>query len=144
MGGTVTYSPALPKLSSTTLVNDALTLSGSVGGCTGGGVTSGTLEATSRPSKGSNCKTFATNGTTPTAATFTITWNTHQTSTIALEIQPQKGRPTQPTLNGKVTAGLFKGTQETATVDYRLGAGECTSLDLSTLDFRQVGTLAIA
>ncbi len=135
--GTATFTPALPRLGDRTLVDSVLTLSGTIGSCTGGGVTSGTTEVVAAP-VASNCTTLVAASQPAIVGTLTITWNTNATSTIALELQQVKGKPTQTLITGRVTAGLFKGMQETGTLTYTVPAGGCTTQDLSTLSYKNI------
>jgi hypothetical protein len=145
--GTATFTPPLPKLGKAgdkTVVNTVLTMTGTLDGCTLGGVTSGTTSLVSTLITGASCGTFAAGSTPPIIATLTITWNTQATSTVALRIQAARGRPTSPTLTGTVTAGLFLGLHETSTLGFSLGKTGCTSADLSTVPYTQLTPTDIA
>jgi hypothetical protein len=145
--GTATFTPPLPKLGkvgNNPVVDTVLTMTGTLDGCTLGGVTSGTTSLVSNQIKAANCSTFAAGSPPPIIATLTITWNTQATSTIALRIQVPRNRPTSPTLTGTVTAGLFMGLHETSTLGISLGKTGCTSADLSTAPYTQLTPTDIA
>jgi len=134
--GSAKFTPALPKLGSTTKVIGTFTATGTVSGCVGGGVTGGKTKTVSIKSKtGSNCATLA-KPSTPTKATETITWNTGKTSTVAISLSPIKGKPTtNQQVTGTVTAGMFKGSHQTVSILYKLAAGECVKTGLSTVTY---------
>jgi hypothetical protein len=115
---------------------------GKLGGCTGGGVTSGSLAATIKFTIPSNCTSLLAGAPTGAKGTETITWNTKQKSTVALVLYGVTGKPTQTTAFGPVTAGLFAGLSQTGTLAYTLPTGACTSGGLSKVTFKQVAAQA--
>ena len=122
LSGSVTFSPALPKLGSKSFVLATMTAkSAKVSGCTGGGVTGGTVAMSATFSKPGNCTTVTTSGIpVATKGSETITWNTKAKSTLALTLAGVKGTPSRVTIAGTVTTGLFKGLKETGTVSYAI------------------------
>ena len=121
--GKATFNPPLPKLGSKTLVKTVLTATGTLTGCVGGGVTSGSVKTVSAKSPGSNCTTQLANKTA-SKATETITWNTKQTSTVSITLSPVKGKPAaNKAVSGVVTAGLFKGLHQTGLTVYTPAVG---------------------
>ena len=140
--GTATFSPALPKLASKTKVKPTVTIKGKLGGCTGG-VTSGTFNASLKFSVANNCTSLLAGATTGTKGTESITWNTKKTSTVALTLVGVKGHVTQTKASGPVTAGLFKGSKQSGTLNYTLPTGACTSTGLSKVTFKQLTPIVI-
>ena len=138
--GSATFKPALPKLGvSTKVLSSVSVANGTFGDCVGGGVTAGTVKLASKFSKPGNCATLATGGSAnPTKGTETITWNTKQTSTVALTLTGVNGQPTQAKVTGTVAAGLFKGAKQSGTVAYVIPKGGCTAKALSIVAVRQV------
>jgi hypothetical protein len=135
--GTGYFKPPLPKLGSTNKVNSKLTASGSVSGCTGGGVTSGhfSFTQTSKPTPG-NCQTLITvnKNEAPTVGTITITWNNSKKS-IAKGFKIHQTSSTEATTTGKVTSGLFAGKTISGTVTFTPEKDGCTKKDLSKVTF---------
>jgi Fibronectin type III domain len=145
--GTATFTPPLPKLgkaSDKNVVDTVLMMTGTLDGCTLGGVTSATTSLVSNQITAASCATFAAGSTPPIIATLTITWNTQATSTIPVRIQAPRSRPTSPVLIGTVTAGLFPGLHLTSTLGFSLGKTGCTSADLSTVTYKQLTPTDIA
>ena len=125
--GTATFSPALPKIGSKTKVKPTVTIKGAkVSGCTGG-VKTGTFNASLKFSVASNCDTLLAGAPTGTKGTETITWNTKKTSTVALSLVGVKGHVTQTKASGPVSAGLFKGSKQSGSLNYTLPTGACTT-----------------
>jgi hypothetical protein len=145
LSGTATFKPALPKLTSTkTVLSTVSATGGKIGGCVGGGVKSATAVLTAKFSKPGNCTTLAKGASNPTKGKLTLAWNTKATSTIgvvSLTSIPKK--PTQSKIAGKITAGLFKGSSLSGTVNYTPQTGGCTKVDLSKVTFKQVTPLVI-
>ena len=56
--GTQTYTPGLPPVSSKTLVKPVDATNGSFTGCTGGGITKGTVSASAKATTATNCSTL--------------------------------------------------------------------------------------
>jgi len=139
--GTATFSPALPKLGNKTLVNSTISVkNGKLGSCNNG-VTGATVSLTAKISN-ANCATLASppKVTKPTTGTEKIVWapKAKGTSTIPLTLGTVKGKPTEATLSGTVSAGLFKGTKISGTVVYTIPKGACTATALSTVTFKQL------
>jgi hypothetical protein len=108
--GTATFSPALPKVGNTTLVNSTITVkNGKLGGCNNG-VTSGTIGLSAKISN-ANCSSLISPPKTakPTTGTEKITWvpASKGTSTIPVTLGTVKGKPTETTLSGTVSSGAF-------------------------------------
>jgi hypothetical protein len=140
--GTATFTPPLPILKSKATVKGNLVAIGTLGKCVGGGVTSAHTKFTSAKSTtGSNCTTLTTFNpkAKPTAGTEVITWNTGKTSTVALQLHQVKGKPTQTSVTGTITAGLFKGSHQTGSLIYKpVPATACTKVALKTVTYTQV------
>jgi hypothetical protein len=145
--GTATFTPPLPVLTSKTLVNGNLSAVGTVGKCTGGGVTSGhtKFKQTVKSTTGSNCSTLAKPSPTSkgTIGSLTITWNTGKTSTAASFTVKQTKSVTTSTTTGKITSGLFVGSTITGSVKYSLPAGACSKKPLATVTYVQTGAFTI-
>lgn len=138
--GSATFKPALPKLGSKVKVAATVKVTGGkLSGCVGGGVTSGVVKLTSKFAKSLNCETLAKQGSTnPTKGTEVITWNNKKTSTISVTLTGVKTSPKQARIAGTVTAGLFKGSKQSGTVEYIPPKGGCTSKGLSVATFKHV------
>ncbi len=138
--GNATFKPALPKLGASNKVLSSVSVAnGTITGCTGGGVTSGSVRLNSKFSKPGNCATLATAGSTnPTKGTETIAWNIGKSSTIAVTLTGVNGQPTQAKVTGTVTAGLFKGSKQSGTVGYMVPKGGCTAKALSTVTVKAI------
>lgn len=137
--GSATFTPALPKLNSTSKVKPTIKIvGGKLAGCTGGGVTGGTLGATIKFANAANCSSLLAGAPTGAKGTETITWSNKQTSTVTLTLTAVKGQPTQTKTTGVVTAGLFKGAKQTGTLNYTPVGGGCTTANLSKVTFKQV------
>ena len=140
--GTLVYSPALPKLSSPTKVNSTVVTAGKIGGCTGGGVTSGL--AASKSKYLGNCTTLV--GAKPgskTTGTETIVWSNGKSSTASttlttLNAISAKGAHIK--VQGKITKGQFVGLTFTVTVNATAPAGSCIATGLSTINFVNIGS----
>ena len=110
LAGTATFSPAVPKIGSTTKVKTTVGIKGAkLSGCTGGGVTGGTVNATLKFGLAANCASLLKGASTKTAGVVTIIWNTKKTSTAKATLVGITGKPTPQTVSGTITAGLFKG-----------------------------------
>jgi hypothetical protein len=94
-----------------------------IGGCTGGGVTSGSGKATNL-TKAGNCTGLAKAGTKSTISEV-ITWNNKKTSTLAgsTVTGPKVG---QATITLKVTKGLFVGLHGSQIIAFKISKGACT------------------
>ena len=131
--GSATFNPPLPILTSKATVKGNLVAIGTLGKCVGGGVTSAHTKFTSTKSTtGSNCTTLITFNpkAKPTMGTEVITWNNGKTSTVALQLHQVKGKPTQTTVTGTITAGLFKGSHQTGSLTYKTQTNGCTKVPL--------------
>jgi len=133
---TISVSPALPKLSSKTIVTATVKTNGKIGGCTGGpvkGVTGATV-STSYKYKG-NCTTLLTGkGGVTTLGSSSLKWSNGKTSTIATTTTTtSKAGATPITLKlvTKVTKGQYSGTTAISTVKETAPAGTCTSTGAS-------------
>ena len=139
--GSATFTPPLPILTSKATVKGNLVAIGTLGKCVGGGVTSAHTKFTSAKSTtGSNCHTLVTYNpkAKPTAGTEVITWNNGKTSTVALQLHQVKGKATQTTVTGTITAGLFKGSHQTGSLTYKTQPNGCVKVPLKTVTYTQV------
>ena len=142
--GTATFAPALPKAGSSATVKPTITIKNAkLGGCKGGGVTGGTFSATLKFTVASNCATLIAGDPTGTKGTETITWNTKQTSTVALTLAGVKGHVTETAATGGVSKGLFAKAKQSGTLNYTLPAGACGSAGLSKVTFKQLTPIVI-
>ncbi len=139
--GTQTYTPSLPKIGNSTKVNSKTLANATLGGCVGGGVTSG--KSVSKGTYVGNCTTLlgAKVGTV-TKGTAVITWSDKKTSTVATTLKSlgkatAKGTPLQ--LSSTVTKGEFLGLKTTVKIVAKAPAGSCTSMNLSKFDFQNSG-----
>ncbi len=136
--GSAKFTPPLPILTSAVKVKSKLTAAGTVGGCAGGGVTSGktVFTQTSAITPG-NCKTLVTVDpkSKGTIGKLVITWNTGKTSTATAFTVKQTKSITTSTTTGKITAGLFVGSTITGSVKYTTPAGACSSKPLASVTY---------
>lgn len=107
------------------------TVKAKLGGCTGGGVTSGTVTGTLKAPNGS-----CTSGT-PTGL-FTIKWNTGATSTAKVKVA---ANPPALKTTGKVTAGLFKGDSVSGPAKITSTTGDCMTAPISAVKFKGTAKL---
>jgi hypothetical protein len=136
--GAAKFTPALPKVGDPKTVVSKLTASGTVGGCAGGGVTSGKTVFT-QTVKGTpgNCATLLKPDpkSKGTIGKLVITWNNGSTSTVASFTVKQTKAVTTSTTTGKITAGLFVGSSVSGSVTYTPQAGGCTKVPLATVTY---------
>jgi hypothetical protein len=145
LSGKQTYTPALPVITSSATVNSTVASTSKLGGCVGGGVTSGTATAKSSL-KAYNCKQFAANLGKPTKGTATIKWSNGKTSTVATTLTSKSKPGTSPViavLVSKFTAGLFVGHSSTVTLKATGNAGKntCITAGLSFFTFVNSGPI---
>jgi hypothetical protein len=145
LAGTATFSPAVPKVGSTTKVKTTVGIKAAkLGGCTGGGVTGGTVNATLKFGLAANCSSLLKGDSTNTTGTVSIVWNTKATSTVAkATLVGVTGHPTQSTVSGPISAGLFKGKKVSVVTNYKLPTGGCTSADLAKVTFTALKPLTV-
>jgi hypothetical protein len=145
VSGTATFKPALPKFTSTKQVTPSVTAKGAqIGGCVGGGVKSAGATLTAKFSKPGNCVTLAKGTANPVRGKLSLTWNTKQISTIgAVLLTGIPNTATQLRIAGKVTAGLFKGSALSGTVNYTPQGGGCTKVNLAKVTLKQITSLVI-
>jgi hypothetical protein len=137
LGGTATFTPAVPKIGSTTKVKTTVGIKGAkLAGCTGGGVTGGTVTASLKFGLAANCASLLAGDATKTAGKVTIVWNTKATSVVAkATLVGVTKKPTQSTVSGVITTGLFKGKKVSVITNYVIPAGGCTKTALSKVTF---------
>jgi hypothetical protein len=137
LAGTATFSPAIPKIGSATKVKPTISIKAAkLSGCTGSGVTGGTVNSTLKFGLAANCSSLLKGDATKTAGTVSIIWNTKATSTVAkATLVGVTGHPTQSTVSGAITAGLFKGKKVSVVTNYVLPKGGCTAAALSKVTF---------
>jgi hypothetical protein len=154
--GTATFNPGFAKVDNThPEANErkiTITAVGTVTGCSGGGVTSGTTKATIHINDETNCnellhvKDTPENpeeaGSNPTGV-LTTTWNTHQTSTANITLSPVPGQTTQTHIHGVGSAGLFKGLTFDVTVSFTPKTGDCFTKDLTAVTYKEVTSTEI-
>ena len=141
LSGTATLKPGL---SNTAAKNKpVITIKNAkLGGCTGG-VTSGLLSATLKFGTANNCIGLAQGKSSNISGTAKVVWNNKSTSAVSLKAIGVKGKPTQLTIPGTVTAGKFKGSKTSGTVEFKIPSGQCSSKPLTTPTFKQVTKIVI-
>jgi hypothetical protein len=137
LAGTATFTPAVPKVGSATKVKTTVGIKAAkLGGCAGGGVTGGTVNATLKFGIAANCSSLLAGASTNTTGTVSIAWNTKATSTVGkATLVGVTGHPTQSTVSGAITAGLFKGKKVSVVTNYVIPKGGCTTADLAKVTF---------
>ncbi len=133
LAGTATLKPGLSNTTAKnkptiTIKNAKLT------GCNNG-VKTGTLSATLKYGLAQNCIGQAQGKSSGIKGTAKIVWNDKSTSTLSLKLVGVTGKPTQTTIPGTVTAGKFKGSKSTGTIEYKLGAGQCGAKPFTSATF---------
>jgi hypothetical protein len=141
--GTATFTPPLPKLNATTKVKPTIKVTGTLSGCTGGGVTGAKITATLKQAVAGNCSSLIAGATANISGTETITWNTNVTSTVALKLTGVTKKATETTATGPVSAGLFKGAKQSGTLNYTPLNGGCTTAALVKVTFKQITPITI-
>src|SRR4051812_24861828 len=135
--GTGTFKPPLPKLGNPKKVNAKLSSTGTVSGCTGGGVKSGktSFVQTSKP-RPANCTTLVTvkKSDPPTVGNLTITWNNGKKS-VAKGFKIKQTKATEATTTGKITTGLFAGKTIAGTIVFTPQKDGCTKKDLAKVTY---------
>jgi hypothetical protein len=119
--GTSTMTPGLGS----TPKDQTIVATSTIGGCTGGGVTKGTVKGTNVFKK-ANCAGLIKAGVKSTI-NETITWNTGKTSTLTgSSVTGSKFGQAKLTLT--VTKGLFVGSHGSQTIVIAIakGGGSCT------------------
>jgi len=142
--GTATFKPPLPKIGSATTVKPTVGIVGAkVGGCVGGTVTAGTLSATLKFHKASNCQKLVDGVSGDVYGPLKIVWaNGKGSSTVgkATLAKVAGQAPTVQKVSGLVTLGKFKGSRLTATTVYTIPTGGCTATALSKVTFKLKAT----
>jgi hypothetical protein len=134
--GVATFKPALPMIGKTNKVKPTITITGAkLTGCTGGGVTGGTVKSTLKFGVASNCSDLLGGKSTKTTGTVGVTWSNKKTSAANVTLVGVTGNATQQTVAGPVTTGLFKGSKISATTQFTPANGGCTKSDLSKVTF---------
>jgi hypothetical protein len=138
--GTQTYTPGLPPITSTTLVKPVTKTSLTITGCTGGGITGGTSNGTTKATKGTNCLALIKAAGKPGAPTTgIIKWSNGQSSTTSNVLTTTSKPGASPIivkLVTRYTAGLGKGHTSTATIVATPNAGFCTTKPFSKATFK--------
>jgi WhiB family redox-sensing transcriptional regulator len=143
--GSAAFTPALPKVGSTSKVKSTIKIVGAkLSGCKGGGVTGAKLSATVKFAKAANCDSLLAGRPTGAKGTETITWSNKKTSTVSITLASVTGKPTQTKVTGVVTAGQFKGAKQSGTLNYTPLNGGCTSANLAKVNFAQVSQLTFS
>ena len=134
--------------------NQTITSSGTISGCSGGGVTGGTFTNsvinTHDPSDcndllhvGDTADTTIEAGSLPTG-TIHIRWNTGATSDGNVKLKPTSSATSVKVVT-KFTSGLFSVGETTTskgkvTVAFTAGSGQCVSSNLTSVTFTNSGT----
>ncbi len=129
--GTATFVPALPKVGSSTKVTPTIKVTGKIGACSGGNVTSATFHLSAKPQHSMNCVTLRA-GSYTAGGTDHLTWNTQSTSTVTFNLHGVKGQVPTASVSGSVTAGPFHGMTFSQLITYKLGNGACATKPLTT------------
>jgi hypothetical protein len=137
--GSVKYSIALPIIGNSTKVNSTTTTKLSISGCTGGGITSGTISGTAKYV--GNCTTLVV---TPskTPLVNTVKWSNGSTSTLSTttKITSKTGvQPVLATLSSKVTKGLGVGHTTSVNVKAVSKTGSCLKIPLTGYTLTNTG-----
>ena len=139
--GTETFAPALPPLSSKTLVNADSEGRAAFTGCTGGGITKGTVSGSTKATVPYNCTQLFKDAAAkkpgkPTVST--VKWSNGQTSTSSsvLTVTGIKGSALVAKIVGKTTAGLGKGHTTTINVLATPNTGWCTKVAFAKTTFK--------
>jgi hypothetical protein len=139
--GSLTYSPALPKLSSTAKVKATVVTTGKIGGCVGGGVTSAVTA--SKSTYLGNCTTLVSAKVgSKTVGTETLVWSNGKSSTgstTLTALAKAAATGTHIKVQTKITKGQFLGMTSTVTINATTPAGACISAGLSKINFVNVG-----
>ncbi len=147
--GTATLTPGLPKVGDTRRVKPTISIDGArLRGCPGR-ATSGTVSATLKFAKPSNCTLLITqvSRNIPAIAkgTLTITWDNKMTSTIALSMSfgSVLDEPAVAIMAGTVEAGLYQGLKESWNVLWTMRQTECFGgAPLTSLAFSKFAAVA--
>jgi hypothetical protein len=138
--GTQTYKPGLPIITSKTLVKPVVTTALTITGCSGGGITKGTSNSSTKSKTGTNCATLVKNANKPGAPTVgIIKWSNGQTSTTSnvLTVTSKAGAsPITAKLVSKYTAGLGKGHTTTTLLTATPNKGFCVTAPFSKSVFK--------
>ena len=129
--GTARVTPGLPMVGSKQLVRPTASIKAAKLGSCHGEVSSGTVSATIRFAKPSNCtlliRDITANVAWTTRGTATVVWNNHKTSNVAFSLSfgGVNGDPALAAVAGTVRSGMFKGLKVSGTVLWTLGSTEC-------------------
>jgi hypothetical protein len=139
LSGTQTFSPGLPKLGDKTLVKPTTTTNLKITGCSGGGITGGVSNSSTKAKTATNCTLLVKNSGKPGApSTGLIKWSNGQTSTTSnvLTVTSKPGAsPIIAKLVSKYTAGLGKGKTSTAIVKATPNKGFCVTVPFTKSTF---------
>jgi hypothetical protein len=145
VSGLSTLKPGLPNTAAT--AKPTISVKGAkVGGCVGGGVTSGTLGATLKFGIAGNCVGLAKQLVFKITGPITIAWKPSGISTIkAATLTPgPKGKITQVKLSGTVSSGTFVGEKFSSLITFTLSGGQCGTKPLTSVSFKQVTPMTIS
>jgi hypothetical protein len=119
---------------------------GKISGCVGGGVLSGTFTSLAKFHDPTNCQILLSGQASahPPTGTITTTWDTAQTGTASVTLNPVSGQPTETHVTGTVTSGKFSGKHVDVTLSFAPKQGDCSSTPLSKVTFKQVTKLTIS
>jgi hypothetical protein len=127
---------------------------GTISGCSGGGVTSGTVTYNPKIADPTNCNsaldTKEPAAVPPTVGVLSIKWNNGKTTVVGSAsltgILPRGSdlNPTHLEVRGKVTSGtLFKGLTFDSKIIYTPNAGGCTAKNLTSSTTKPLKPLTI-
>jgi hypothetical protein len=142
LSGTATFSPALSNTAAKS--KPTVTIKGAkLAGCTGGGVTGGTVGTVLKFGVASNCASLIKGDSTKTSGTTTVVWNTKATSVAKVTLVGVPKKPTSQTVAGTISTGLFKGSKLSVVTIFTIPKGGCTTAPLSKVTFKQVSALTV-
>jgi hypothetical protein len=142
--GTATYTPGLPPVTSKALVKPVQGTNGAFTGCSGGGITKGTVIGSTKSTTPYNCTQLFKDAAAKKpgkATTATVKWSNGQTSTSSSVLTVTGSTKTAliATIVGKTTAGLGKGHTTTIHVLATPNKGWCSTAPLSKVSFKSTG-----
>jgi hypothetical protein len=140
--GTQSYKPGLPPLNSDKKVLPVTTTAGAFTGCTGGGITKGTVNGTTKAKVPTNCKKLISDAAAKkpgTPTNYTVKWSNGQTSSgtsvVTVTGVTNDGK-LKATVVGTTKAGLGKGHKTTIQVIATPNKGWCQTAPLSKVTFK--------
>ncbi|MCU1452500.1 MAG: hypothetical protein JWN46_646 [Acidimicrobiales bacterium] len=150
--GAATFSPGLWKLQPPAQAElhelaQTINATGTITGCVGGGVTSGTLTAAFKVDDPANCNTLLSVDAAlpPTTGTIAVSWDHGRSSTVAVTLKSVTGKPTQADIVGTVasTSDTFRGLHVAERINLTPEPGGCSTKNLQHVTYKEVTPLKI-